>query len=100
MSGAEAWAAIAIDPRDSVAVLLRDIAAGESVAVRVAGAVETLVATQPVALGHKIARHALKAGAPVLKYGETIATATRDIATGEHVHVHNVASNRARKAKP
>jgi hypothetical protein len=48
-------------------------------------------------LGHKIARRPIPAGAHVRKYGHPIASATADIATGRHVHVHNVASNRARK---
>ena len=52
---------------------------------------------EAVALGHKIARQAAKIGSPVVKYGEPIASATRDISVGQHVHVHNVASNRARK---
>jgi altronate dehydratase small subunit len=95
----EVWNAISIDPRDSVAVALRDIAAGETVTVRVDGRNETLVALDAVALGHKIARSAADKGAPMLKYGEIFASATRDIAVGQHVHVHNVVSNRARKAK-
>ncbi len=99
MTVSATWNAIAIDPRDSVAVVLRDIAAGETVTVRVDGRNETLVAVDAVALGHKIARGATGKGAPVLKYGETFASATRDIAVGQHVHVHNVTSNRARKAK-
>lgn len=99
MNAANSWNAIAIDPRDTVAVMLRDVAKGETVAVRVEGRVETLAAADPVALGHKIARQAMTAGMPVLKYGEPIASATRDISVGQHVHVHNVVSNRAKKAK-
>jgi len=90
------WDAIAIDPRDDVAVLLRDVAAGETVRVRAGGSVEQLVAVGPAVLGHKIARRAIAAGASVRKYGEVIASATAAIAAGAHVHVHNVASNRAR----
>jgi altronate dehydratase len=91
------WDAIAIDPRDDVAVLLRDVLAGTAVRVRVDGALETVLATDVIALGHKIARRHIKAGAHVRKYGESIASATVDISAGQHVHVHNVASNRARK---
>ncbi len=93
------WDAIAIDPRDDVAVLLRDVAAGETVRVRAGGSVEQLVAVGPAALGHKIARRAIAAGASVRKYGEVIASATAAIAAGAHVHVHNVASNRARAVR-
>ena len=73
-----------IDPRDSVATALRDLAAGEEV-----GGV-TLV--EPVARGHKLAVRAIAAGEPVLKFGFPIGRATRAIAPGEHVHTHNVAT--------
>jgi len=96
---AGAWDAIAIDSRDDVAVLLRDVAAGETVRVRADGSVEQLVAAGPVALGHEIARRAIPAGTSVRKYGEVIASATAAIPAGAHVHVHNVASNRARAVR-
>lgn len=91
------WNAIAIHPRDSVAVVLRDIGAGETVLVRVDGRIVPVLAKDPVPLGHKIACVALAAGSPVVKYGATIGLATREIVVGEHVHVHNIASNRAKK---
>ena len=43
--------------------------------------------------GHKYARRAIAAGEAVIKYGMPIGHATRDIAAGEHVHVHNLATN-------
>ena len=43
--------------------------------------------------GHKYARRPIRAGENVVKYGMPIGHATRDIAPGEHVHVHNVATN-------
>ena len=43
--------------------------------------------------GHKYARRAIAAGEAVVKYGMPIGHATRDIAPGEHVHVHNLATN-------
>ena len=50
--------------------------------------------------GHKIARHPIAKGAAVLKYGQIIGYATDAIATGAHVHGHNLAfgahSNRVR----
>ena len=91
------WDAIAIDPRDDVAVLLRDVLAGTAVRVRVDGTLETVLAADVIALGHKIARRHIPAGAHVRKYGESIASASVDIAVGQHVHVHNITSNRARK---
>ncbi|MDP9836991.1 galactarate dehydratase [Neorhizobium huautlense] len=41
--------------------------------------------------GHKVAIASLKSGDPVIKYGQIIGFANRDIAVGEHVHIHNMA---------
>lgn len=78
-----------LHPGDSVYVLRDQIAAGE--AVLVAG---TAVAfPRALGLGQKIARAAIAAGEPVFKYGAPIGRATRDIAPGDHVHLHNLASD-------
>lgn len=90
------WNALAVDPRDNVAVLLRDVAAGDEVRIRIGAADERLVAVEAVPLGHKIARRHIENGAQIVKYGEVIASATTGISAGQHVHVHNVASNRAK----
>ena len=45
---------------------------------------------EEVPLGHKVALVDIASGADVTEYGVTIGRATRDIATGDHVHVHNV----------
>ncbi len=41
--------------------------------------------------GHKVATHAISAGAPVKRYNQIIGFAKRAIAPGEHVHLHNLA---------
>ena len=43
--------------------------------------------------GHKYSVCDIKKGEAVIKYGCPIGHATRDIAKGEHVHVHNLATN-------
>ena len=55
-----------------------------------------MVAETLIPFGHKIAVAAMAAGAPVIKYGEVIGVATAEIRPGQHVHVHNVRSDRAR----
>ena len=77
-----------VDPRDHVATALRDIAAGETLDLHG----ETIVARTDVPKGHKIAIRAARIGEDVLKYGWPIGRATADIALGDHVHVHNVAT--------
>ena len=43
--------------------------------------------------GHKYAIKPIRTGENVIKYGMPIGHATADIAVGDHVHVHNVATN-------
>lgn len=78
-----------LHPGDSVYVLRDQIAAGEMVLV--AGI--AVAFPQALGLGHKIARVAVPAGQPVVKYGAPIGRAIRDIAPGDHVHLHNLASD-------
>ncbi len=56
-----------------------------------------IVFQDPVEYGHKFAVTDIREGQPIIKYAETIGIALRDISRGEHVHVHNVRSQRARK---
>jgi altronate dehydratase small subunit len=93
------WDAIAIHPEDNVAVALMDCAVG-TVRVRRRGIIESIGVLEPIALGHKFALADLPAGAIVRKYGEPIGRASAPIATGEHVHIHNLASQRGRTARP
>jgi hypothetical protein len=44
---------------------------------------------EPIAFGHKAASRDIAEGDPVIKYGVVIGLATRSIAAGDHVHVHN-----------
>ena len=45
--------------------------------------------------GHKYALRDIVKGENVIKYGNPIGHATADIKAGEHVHTHNVATNRS-----
>ncbi len=46
--------------------------------------------------GHKMALRPINKGSEVMKYALSIGTATVDIQPGNHVHTHNVESNRGR----
>jgi altronate dehydratase len=95
-NGVERWDAIVVHADDDVAVALRDIRRGDVVRVRRQGAVRNMTVGDAVPLGHKFALHSIAAGAEIRKYGESIGGATTAIAEGAHVHVHNMASRRAR----
>ncbi len=75
---------VRVDPRDNVTTVL-DRRTEETA---LAGGGE---AAPGVPFGHKVALRPIAAGEPVVKYGIAIGRATRDIAAGEHVHVHNCA---------
>jgi altronate dehydratase len=92
------WSALVIHQDDDVAVALRDLAARENVDVRWRGTIMNVVALDAIPLGHKLALRAIAEGAAIRKYGEAIGIATQPIAAGQHVHVHNMASQRARRA--
>lgn len=56
--------------------------------VDVEGAQITVRSSIP--MGHKMAIENIPKGEPIIKYGQTIGHALRDIQIGEHVHVDNV----------
>lgn len=80
--------ALKIDAGDSVATLLDDARAGDTVTVGDAA----ITLAQDVARGHKVALAPLPVGAAVVKFGYPIGTATRAIAAGDHVHSGNLAT--------
>ena len=82
-----------MDEADNVATAIDDLRPGETIALPGAGDRQVAV-TQDIPFGHKIALEALAAGTSVIKYGEVVGTVTEAIASGAHVHVHNVTSNR------
>jgi len=81
---------------DFVAVATDDISKGEEIiAVFMDDDKQTSVRSkEDIALGHKIALRNIGKGDKVIEYGDVIGSATKDIATGEHVHVHNLKSLR------
>jgi len=78
--------ALKIDEKDNVAVASRTIAKGEAVIITKTPPCRAIEEIRP---GHKVALTAIPRGGKVLRYGEVIVEATRDIAQGEWVHVHN-----------
>jgi altronate hydrolase len=79
-------AILQIHPADNVAVALQDLPEGEAVR-------DGVRTRKAVPRGHKVALSLIAAGQPVLKYGYPIGLASAEIAPGDHVHVHNVASH-------
>lgn len=88
--------AIRLSPEDGVATVLRPVGRGERIRVGCGDGVSVLEAMQDVPLCHKIALQAIEPGDRIFKYGEAIGEATSAIGPGEHVHIHNLRSLRAR----
>ena len=80
--------AILLKAEDDVAIAKRDLAAG-TVLEDGGARIEVRADIKP---GHKVARHAVRRGAPVRRYGQIIGFATQDIAVGDHVHTQNLDS--------
>lgn len=78
--------AVHLRPNDNIAVAAKQLPAGA--VVQIDGRPITIPG--PVRMGHKFAVQPIKEGDPILKYGQIIGFAGRNIALGEHVHVHNV----------
>lgn len=89
--------ALLIDHKDNVAVALDSIPQGSGVLVLCENGTEsTIVVTEDIPLGNKIAIKDIARGEFVIKYGEKIGIATGDIESGTHVHIHNVDSFRGK----
>ncbi|MHB8896397.1 MAG: UxaA family hydrolase [Candidatus Geothermincolia bacterium] len=78
---------IIINELDNVAVVLRDLAAGES--IELPGG-RSITARADVPAGHKLAIESIPAGGAIVKYGESIGRAAGDIDAGDWVHTHNI----------
>ena len=76
---------IRLNPADDVVIARVEIPEGTML---LREGVRTAVRVPP---GHKIAVKDVRTGAPVRRYNQIIGFATRDIAAGDHVHVHNIA---------
>ena len=75
---------IRLHPDDDVVIARLEIPTGTLVTKENVRAIVTIPA------GHKIAVRAVPKAQPVRRYNQIIGFATRDIAAGDHVHVHNI----------
>ena len=91
--------AILIDNKDNVATALVELEKGKAIEVGIEGHTFDIELAQKIPFGHKFSLKGIKQGEAVIKYGETIGLATKQIRQGEHVHVHNVESQKGRGDK-
>jgi len=86
--------AILLNPTDNVATALKDLAAGESVTVKLDDVTYIVILRDEIAFGHKYALRDVAQGDELIKYGLPIGKALEDIRAGTWVHVHNCRSDR------
>jgi len=73
---------IRLHPADDVVIARQQLLSGASV--------EGIAVRGLIPPGHKVATRAIASGAPVRRYNQIIGFACKDIASGEHVHTHNL----------
>ena len=83
---------VLLNVKDSVAVAVDGLAAGQTGQCLGAGLGREVLAQEAIPKGHKIALAAIAAGMPIIKYGLPIGIAKSDIAAGAWVHSHNLES--------
>lgn len=59
----------------------------------------TMTIFADIPYGHKVALGDIRVGEDIIKYGESLGEATKDITKGDYVHVHNLDSKRGRGDK-
>lgn len=82
-----------LDPKDNIGVVIDDVKAGDEVTIDT----EVILAKEDIGMPHKVALRDIKNGENILKYGNVFGYATKDILKGEHVHIHNVDSEKLMK---
>ncbi|MGL5513345.1 MAG: UxaA family hydrolase [Sporomusa sp.] len=90
------FTAIVMKAEDNVATVTEDIAADTEVITNIDGTQLTIRAKDRIPFGHKVAIRNISSGEKIIKYGEVIGEATKDIAVGEHTHIHNLGGCRGR----
>jgi altronate dehydratase small subunit len=90
--------ALKVDEKDNVATIFaNDIRAGMSVDVLdKRGELFVLKVQNDIPYGHKIALRDIHIKEHIMKYGESIGFANREIPAGDYVHVHNMEALRGR----
>ena len=87
--------ALKLNQQDNVATALQGLAVGEIVIIETREKNE-ITLKDSIEFGHKFALKKIRTQEKIIKYGEVIGAASKEIDRGEHVHVHNVDSIRGK----
>jgi altronate dehydratase small subunit len=88
--------AILINEKDNVAVVMENVTPDEVIAIVDLANTEyaRIKPLQSILFRHKIAIRTIPRHESIVKYGEIIGRAKKDIKIGDWVHVHNVSEER------
>ncbi len=78
-----------LNEKDNVATVLREITEGTEVKIDENIKIK---ANKTIPIYHKIALNDINVGEKVIKYGEVIGIAKKEIKKGDHVHTRNIKS--------
>jgi altronate dehydratase small subunit len=90
------WEAVVMNEKDQIATALKKLASGSTVQVKFGKTLSVCVVNEDIPMCHKFSVADIPVGDSIRKYGEVIGVASVEIATGRHVHVHNIKSLRAK----
>ena len=90
MSPRPAFDALQISALDNTATLLKSVRISDEVVVGGQTDVLRIKALDDTPFGHKISIRDIHSSDSIVKYGEVIGTASRDIPAGSHVHVQRI----------
>ena len=86
--------AMIIDEKDNVAVAIEEIKLGDECTYKIENIFFSIKAINNIPIYHKFATRDISKGEVIVKYGEHIGIASKDIKKGEYVHTHNVEDHR------
>jgi altronate dehydratase small subunit len=81
--------AVLVNEKDNVVTAVSDLKKGEDAVYRVGSGTKQIKASEDIPYGHKTALAKIAKGSDIIKYGETIGRASKDIEPGQWVHTHN-----------
>jgi altronate dehydratase small subunit len=88
--------ALQLEIEDNVATLVSDVSERTTLTVQTPSATISIVTTEPIAFGHKVALQSIPEGKIITKYGRPIGRAITHISKGGYVVVNNIEGMRGR----
>jgi hypothetical protein len=85
-----------LNPADNVVNALDDMLPGDAIQLNLGAEILTINVEERIPFGFKIAARDISIETPIIKYGQQIGLANRDIRKGTLVHVHNMSGARGR----